>query len=99
MVVGGAGVLVALKTIEKRGVGIETEVVLEAMLDTIEKSAWGTAIVVAETAGVLSFEVGEDDMMLLLDIDVVPSLLALLIFEVEAIVTVLELAGVSDVEE
>lgn len=92
-------VLAGLGTAEKRGVGITTEVVLEAMLDTIENSACETGIVVAETdKRVLLFDMGVADVTLLLDTDVIPALSVLLPSEVEAFVAVLELAGVSDIE-
>lgn len=99
VVVVGTDVLAALGTAEKRGVGIETEVVVEAMLDIIEKSACETDIVVAETDGVLIFDMGVVDETLLLDTDVVPALLVLLPSEVNPLVAVLEPAGVSDIEE
>lgn len=44
------------------------------MLDIIEKSACETGIVVAETDGVLIFDVGVIDVTVLLDTDVVLAL-------------------------
>lgn len=59
--------LAILETTEKRAGGIDMEVVLEAMLDTTEKSAGGMENdVVAEVTGVVTFEVGVVDVMLLL---------------------------------
>lgn len=100
VVVVGPDVLAGLGTAEKSGVGIITEVVLEAMLDTIENSACETGIVVAETdKRVLLFDMGVADVTLLLDTDVVPALLVPLPSEVEASVAGLELAEVSDMME
>lgn len=99
VVVIGSDVPAALNTTEKRGVGTETEVVLEAMLDIIEKSACETGIVVAETEGVLDFEMSVVDVTLLLETDVVPAVSVLLPSDVVAFVAFLELAGVSDTGE
>ena len=63
------------------------------MLDIIEKSACETGIVVAETDGVLIFDIGVIDVTVLLDTDVVLALLVPLPSEVKVFVAVLELAG------
>ena len=87
-----------LETTEKRGAGMDTEALLEVTLATIEKSAFGTSIVVSEGAGVLDFEDGVVDVMLLLTMVVVLELPLMLALDVEAFVTDLELVGVSDVD-